>query len=433
VLDLAKVGSGQLDMVLTEVDLPTVVERCLPQVAPLAAAKGLALWVDEETEPEAHERIVYADETRVSQIILNLLSNAVKFTERGEVRVRYRVVNEAIEVCVRDTGPGIGPEKQSLIFEEFYQVESDLTRSVGGTGLGLPIARRLARLLGGDVRVESEIGKGSEFAVRLPISGSRRRQQSSPEAPATVVLLSDIAEEFSSFQLSADGRLNLIGTSDPLRLIGLAREEEPGLLALDLGSTGDAAWRAVAGLRLEGSRALRTLLFARDSDRQGLGASLGVVNLLPKPFSIEGVLEAVRRACTQLEGASAVLADPDPDLRRILGEALASAGCSVRGAEDGDEAFEAITRGRTSVAILNLVMPRIDLLTILAQMRTQERLREIPVVVLVPPELSSEEIERLQGAAGRIDRLTPGPRRPIIDLLTDAVEGQEALATGTAA
>ena len=111
VLDLAKIGSGQLDVVLTEVDLPQVVERCIPQVAPLAASKGLTLNVESDAEPAGRSRMVLADETRLSQILLNLLSNAVKFTAAGAVRVRYREAGQTLEVRVHDTGPGIEPRE----------------------------------------------------------------------------------------------------------------------------------------------------------------------------------------------------------------------------------------------------------------------------------------------------------------------------------
>ncbi|MQA90667.1 MAG: GAF domain-containing protein [Gemmatimonas sp.] len=192
VLDLARIGSGQLEVALTEVDLPRVVERCLPRIAPVAAAKGLRLEIEQETIPPATKRTVLADEPRVDQILWNLLSNAVKFTESGQVRVGYRCADEALEVRIRDTGPGIAGERQSLIFEEFYQVDADLTRCVGGTGLGLPIARRLARLMGGDICVESAPGCGSEFIVQLPAfpgggresSGTRSRYRFGARQPA---------------------------------------------------------------------------------------------------------------------------------------------------------------------------------------------------------------------------------------------------------
>ncbi len=169
VLDLAKIGSGQLEVALTHVELSSIIDRCIPQVAPLAAAKNLCLEVDERSLVGPASAVM-ADETRVSQIVINLLSNAVKFTEQGGVSIGLRPCGETLELWVRDTGPGISSEKCSLIFEDFYQVDSNLTRTVGGTGLGLPIARRLARLMGGDVDVVSVVGQGSEFILRLNVS-----------------------------------------------------------------------------------------------------------------------------------------------------------------------------------------------------------------------------------------------------------------------
>ncbi|MEX2570315.1 MAG: ATP-binding protein [Gemmatimonadota bacterium] len=422
VLDLAKIGSGQLDVVLTEVDLALVVERCLPQVAPLAAAKGLALEVDESSVPPPDARLVLADETRVSQILLNLLSNAVKFTEEGEVRVSYAMSEESVEVRVRDSGPGITEEKQNLIFEEFYQVDSDLTRSAGGTGLGLPIARRLARLMGGDVELRSIVGAGSEFIVRLPISRRGGHTPGSRESPSTVVVLRGDEDALSSVQVTPDSGIRLLGTADPMHLIALAREELTDLVALDLSTPGDRAWRALTGLRGNGgSRLVRTLLFVSDESNPGLAREAGAFWALPKPASLDATLDAVQLVCGRLQGCSAVIGDPDADLRRIIGESLASSGCAVRGAEDGEEALEAMLRGPTSVAILNLVLPRADALSVMVRMRRDERLRHVPVVIVVPPELGKRELTRLRAAADRVSTLAPSPIRTIAELLASSV------------
>jgi signal transduction histidine kinase len=148
---------------------PVHVWRLLDDAAliaePLAAEKGLAFRV----EHPATDAVLETDPMKALQILLNLLSNAVKFTERGEVALAARYEDGAAVVEVRDTGVGIAPEHQERIFEPFWQVEQTHRRTAGGTGLGLSVSRRLARLMGGDVTVESTPGEGSTFRVRLPM------------------------------------------------------------------------------------------------------------------------------------------------------------------------------------------------------------------------------------------------------------------------
>ncbi len=183
ILDYARLEAGKMAVNLVDLNVRGVVAEALASVETQAAAKGIALEssLDDAAVP------VRTDPDRTRQIVLNLLSNAVKFTERGAVTVSAAPVADAggtrwMEVRVRDTGPGIARADLERIFMEFEQVAG--TR--GGTGLGLPISRRLAQLLGGDLRVESEPGAGSTFILRLPLAPAAA---AAPAADAPEVLL----------------------------------------------------------------------------------------------------------------------------------------------------------------------------------------------------------------------------------------------------
>jgi signal transduction histidine kinase len=163
VLDLSKLAAGKMDLVCHPVRVRAVVDEALATVEPLAAVQGITV------EVVSHDPVplVSTDADRVRQILLNLLSNAVKFTDRGGITVTIEPVADGwVDVHVADTGRGIAPEHQERIFHEFEQIAGSGVS--GGTGLGLPISRRLARLLGGELRVKSTPGEGSVFTLRLP-------------------------------------------------------------------------------------------------------------------------------------------------------------------------------------------------------------------------------------------------------------------------
>jgi signal transduction histidine kinase len=140
----------------------------------MAEEKGLALDVD---MPEVALKLV-SDERKIRQIVTNLLSNAVKFTEQGSIGVRTMSADGEIRVEVRDTGIGIDPQHLDRIFDPFWQVEQSSTRRFGGTGLGLGVARKLARLLEGRLEVQSEVGRGSTFTLALPMRTPGMMKQS---------------------------------------------------------------------------------------------------------------------------------------------------------------------------------------------------------------------------------------------------------------
>ena len=172
VLDLSKIEAGQLTLSLSDYSFQDAVQSVVSSVESLAKEKGLRLTV--EVAPKLP--VGRADERRIVQVLLNLVGNAIKFTDAGEVKIRVSTKDDAFEVSVSDTGPGIPKIQHERIFEEFQQVDGSSTRAKGGTGLGLAIAKKIIALHGGRIWVESIIGEGSTFTFSLPVRAERQEE-----------------------------------------------------------------------------------------------------------------------------------------------------------------------------------------------------------------------------------------------------------------
>jgi len=167
ILDLSKIEAGKLELNPEPVNLATLIDEVIGTAGQLAEKNKNRLIVEAQDNLGA----LTVDSMRLKQILLNLLSNACKFTKDGEVALRVRKVADGrdwVELAVADTGIGLTAEQQAKLFQEFTQADSLTARRYGGTGLGLALSRKLARMMGGDVTVASEPGKGSVFTLRLP-------------------------------------------------------------------------------------------------------------------------------------------------------------------------------------------------------------------------------------------------------------------------
>ena len=186
ILDYSKIEAGRVELESIPFNLEDCLESACLGHAALAAEKGLGFDIVVRGQRGLHE----GDPVRIRQIAQNLVANAVKFTAAGEIRVEALAENERLVLSVRDTGVGISEESRSRLFQEFVQADGSTTRRFGGTGLGLAICRDLARLMGGDIRVESELGKGSCFTVEVPLPYA-----GADERPADVATASDLNGE----------------------------------------------------------------------------------------------------------------------------------------------------------------------------------------------------------------------------------------------
>src|SRR5207253_6643017 len=164
ILDLSKVEAGKMELQPRDVDLRETLETVHRAVAPLAAQKSQTLQLGGDIGG-----VVHLDEGRFRQVLLNVLSNAVKYTpDGGSITTTVARHDGRVEIAVRDSGVGIAPSDQARVFDDFARVESGYSRSQQGTGLGLALARRLVRLMGGDITLESAPAQGSTFTISLP-------------------------------------------------------------------------------------------------------------------------------------------------------------------------------------------------------------------------------------------------------------------------
>jgi signal transduction histidine kinase len=236
-LDLAKVEAGKAEVKPTSFTVGNLFGALRGALRPLLTGPAVELIL--EAPPDAPE--LYTDEAKVAQILRNLISNALKFTEQGEVRVTARFDADAgvVAFAVRDTGIGIAPADHERIFEEFSQVDTRVQRTVKGTGLGLPLSRSLATLLGGELRVESVPGQGSVFTLAIParLGDPSRAARQADDTQRKRVLLIDDDETFRYVMrqiISHESRYIFLEATDGEQGLRIARSERPDVIILDL-------------------------------------------------------------------------------------------------------------------------------------------------------------------------------------------------------
>lgn len=398
ILDLSKIESGYVDVVYEDVDVEALVDECVATVREYLKGKSVDLYAN--VDPQA--RIVRSDGLKLRQILLNLLSNAAKFTENGEIVLTVRAVEGGVEFKVEDTGVGIPPEQIPHIFEKFRQVDGSSTRKVGGTGLGLAIVKELSRLLGGSVSVDSVLGRGSTFTVRL--EGQLAGVPEKPKAPAAVipaapdarpsVLVVDddpLIHQLLRSDLEAEG-FEVLRAMDGVEALKLAREKRPSVVILDIHLPKLDGWSVLSELKSSQEFAqIPVVLLSVEEDR-ARGFSLGAVEYLVKPVEPQRLVQVVGSIVSK--PGEVLVVDDDAETRALVARSLASAGFGVVQAKSGDEALLRMRVAPPSLLLLDLVMPGRDGFDVLRQVRSEGL--DIPVIVLTGKELTAEEKRTLR-------------------------------------
>jgi two-component system, NtrC family, sensor kinase len=398
VLDLSKIEAGKLELNPTVVNLPALIDEVAGTARQLAEQNKNRLVVEAQQNLGA----MTVDPMRLRQILLNLLSNACKFTKQGEVALRARKIADGrdwIEFAVADTGIGMTAEQQAKLFEEFAQAESSTAQRYGGTGLGLAITRKLARMMGGDVTVQSEAGKGSVFTVRLPGSGAASAA-SATDAQAQggdcVLVIDDdlTARELIAEHLKAEG-FSAMTAAGGLEGLKLAKELRPIAITLDVMMPDLDGWSVLAALRQDAELAEIPVIMVSILDEQRRAASLGAAGYLTKPIERERLRRLVGRFRVPARPTRVLLVEDDADQRERLRGWLDGAQWALQEAANGREALARVQAEKPDVILLDLMMPEMDGFAVVAALQKEPRWSDIPVIVVTARDLDAKDRERL--------------------------------------
>ena len=410
ILDLSKIEAGKMDLHLESFPLLPLIEDVVKTIKPLAEKNGNTLAVDCATDIGA----MRADQTRMRQALLNLVSNANKFTERGRVTISAtRAVLDGrgwIELAVADTGIGMTPDQVGRLFQEFVQADASTTRKYGGTGLGLAISRRFCQMMGGDITVESEAGRGSTFTIRLPaevlaaqpIPLARSTRPPAAAVAASVVLVVDddpTVREMTERFLVREG-FSVVTAEGGREGLKLARELHPAAMTLDVMMPDIDGWTVLAAIKGDPALADIPVILMTILDEKNRGYSLGAADYMVKPVDRDR-LAAVLRAIVGGRGRVLVV-DDDDILRRGILQALEKEGWKVSEADDGRTGLERMGEAVPDVIVLDLMMPEMDGFEFLEALRRRAEWRHIPVVVVTAKDLTEEDRHRLNGGVERI-------------------------------
>ncbi|HEY7497480.1 MAG TPA: ATP-binding protein [Vicinamibacterales bacterium] len=408
-LDLAKVEAGKTEVRTAEFDVANLFGALRGMLRPLLVNQSVSLVFD---EPQGIPTM-RTDEGKVSQILRNFISNALKYTESGQVRVSAQldVATEAVVFSVSDTGIGIAADDQKRIFDEFAQVEHPLQRRFKGTGLGLPLSRRLAELLGGRIWVESEVGLGATFFVAIPIEHRSGSVETEPALaawerdPSRVPVL--VIEDSFEDQLFYSKILKQT-TFQPLavRTLPAARQAlsriAPAAIVLDILLKSEDTWTFLCHLKETPETRDIPVVVVTTLDDRPKALSLGADAFATKPVERAWLIETLTKLIGGRHTSRVLIVDDQEPMRVVLKKFIDPSRHATIEAATGEEGLILAQTERPSLILLDLGLPDISGREVLRRLRSDDATRSIPVVLVTSARLDADDRARLLTSASAI-------------------------------
>jgi PAS domain S-box-containing protein len=434
VLDLSKIEAGKMELFIEAFNFSDVANEVADTAQSLVKTNGntLAVEIGEGLEN------LDGDLTKTRQMLFNLISNAAKFTENGAITlVGEKYENRGsdwVRFSISDTGIGIPADKLDKIFQEFSQADDSTTRNYGGTGLGLSLTRRFAQMMGGDIRVESEVGSGSSFIIEIPMKVTKQHEGLEAEAsmdetddntaiataktfpdhlPSTLervhkekplVLVVDdeqSARELLTRSLELEG-CEVKAARDGKEGLKMAADLSPDLITLDIMMPGMDGWTVLREIKADTKlKDIPVLMVSMIGDR-GMSYELGAVDSIQKPVDRKKLRWIVEKYAKGKNNSVLVVED-DPAARANIRSSLEKVDWSVTEAENGAMGLEAVENKKFDLVLLDLMMPVMDGFEFLHKLRdSNSPSARTPVIVITAKDLDAKDRARLTGNVDEI-------------------------------
>ncbi|MGD2181960.1 response regulator [Lusitaniella coriacea] len=438
ILDLSKIEAGRMELYLETFAIAPLIEEVVATVHPLIEKNSNRLSVNCPENIGA----MRADLTKVRQSLLNLLSNASKFTDNGTIvlSVSRTMRNGSgwIEFKVSDTGIGLSPEHIDNLFQAFTQADISTTRKYGGTGLGLSITQRFCQMMGGNIRVESELGTGSTFTVVLPTQPQESpadgdegaiAEEPEPETKTTILVIDDDPTIHDLLKRSLGKQGFQVKTAiDGIEGLRLAKTLKPDAITLDVMMPGIDGWGILSKLKADPELAHIPVIMMSIVDNKNLGYALGASDYLLKPIDLNQLNAVLQKYQTDSLSDAVMVVDDDPMTREMIRRQVEKGDWQVVEAGNGREALEIVVTNPLGLIVLDLMMPEIDGFEFVRELRRQPQWRSIPIIVLTAKELSATERQKLNGAVEKIMQKGSYDRQTLLEeinsLLSSAIARQ---------
>ncbi len=438
ILDLSKIEAGKMDLYLEDFIVRDMVRDVVTTMKPLVDKNENVLEVDIPAEIT----VMHADVTKVRQGLFNLLSNACKFTKSGTIVLRVRAEQvggrEGMSFAVQDSGIGMTPAQVAKVFEAFTQADESTTRKYGGTGLGMTITRKFCEMMGGNITVESEYGKGTTFTIHLPRHVAKLKAAvaaaAAPEQPAatpapsgpagavSVLVIDDdaVSQDLVRTMLAKEGyRVTIAGNGeDGLRL---ARELHPDIITLDIAMPKMDGWSVLSTLKADPALADIPVIMLTMVDNKSMGFALGASEYMTKPVNRERLIGVMRKYIPSSDGQSVLVVEDDRATVEIMQSMLEKDGWRVRTAANGRIALEVAAADMPGLILLDLMMPEMDGFTFLDEFRRAPEARSVPVIVLTAKDLTADDRSRLNLSVERILQKGDGAEGELRGLIADRI------------